>query len=266
MEDAQSDEASIQKENISLNSENNEQNNTVQNGHHGEEQVDEELKEIVLEDFSSKLHLNGQSTGDYDENDQQTQQEINKEQTNHAESEQKVDENDVFVPAETETSENSNIENYQSNEFSYFSLDTVRPEELDDSPQNEDNKNQSVEDGEVSLNQKRQVRIDSIDLENAKDHELIKKFETQNATNDDDVKSNVSDDSLKNLAFDEIIDRVKQNLIANKDVCNYVLNLLVGGEFDMEKNFIITKDRNILLMIQVIKCARPALKVILLRN
>ena len=68
--------------------------------------------------------------------------------------------------------------------------------------------------------------------------------------------------SSDQLVFDEIIDRLRENRISNKDVCNYILNLLVGGEFDLEKNFIIKNVTSILKMIQVIKCANPALKVV----
>lgn len=63
------------------------------------------------------------------------------------------------------------------------------------------------------------------------------------------------------FTFDELIDRLREDRISNKDVCNYILNLLVGGEFDLEKNFVIQNVTSILKMIQVIKCANPSLKV-----
>lgn len=67
---------------------------------------------------------------------------------------------------------------------------------------------------------------------------------------------------LEGLTFDEVIDELRgEARVANKDVCNYILNLLVGGEFDLDKNFIISNVTSILKMIQVIKCANPALKV-----
>lgn len=68
------------------------------------------------------------------------------------------------------------------------------------------------------------------------------------------------------LTFDELIDRLREDSIANKDVCNYILNLLVGGEFDLEKNFVIQNVTSILKMIQVIKCANASLKVLLHLN
>ena len=78
---------------------------------------------------------------------------------------------------------------------------------------------------------------------------------------DDDDDDSKSDDSTRHLSFDVIIERVKLNHIANKDVCNYMLNLLVDGEFDLEKNFVIKNVNSILNLIQVIKCARSSLKV-----
>ena len=90
--------------------------------------------------------------------------------------------------------------------------------------------------------------------------ELIYRTNTVNIKNE--VNESDSDDSVKNMSFDTIIERVKINHIANKDVCNYILNLLVDGEFDLEKNFVIKNVNSILNMIQVIKCANPSLKVI----
>ena len=63
------------------------------------------------------------------------------------------------------------------------------------------------------------------------------------------------------MDIDEFIEEVKQNRVSNKDACNYMLNLLVSGEFDLENNFIIQNVNNILNLIQVIKCAQPSLKV-----
>ncbi len=71
-----------------------------------------------------------------------------------------------------------------------------------------------------------------------------------------------SEDSIKKMPFDTIIENVKLNKIANKEVCDYILNLLVNGEFDLEKKFVIQNMKSIMHMIQVIKCARPSLKVI----
>lgn len=65
----------------------------------------------------------------------------------------------------------------------------------------------------------------------------------------------------KQLEINEFINKVKQNSITNQEVCNYMLNLLVSGEFDLEKNFVIQNVKSILHLIQVIKCSQPALKV-----
>jgi hypothetical protein len=37
----------------------------------------------------------------------------------------------------------------------------------------------------------------------------------------------------------DIIDKIKTCQMTNKEIINYVLNMLVDGEFDMEKNFVI---------------------------
>ena len=60
------------------------------------------------------------------------------------------------------------------------------------------------------------------------------------------------------VGIDAFLDKVKMDEVNNKDVCNYMLNLLVGGEFDLEKNFIIQNVKSILHLIQVIKCAKQA--------
>ena len=128
-----------------------------------------------------------------------------------------------------------------SNEFTYTSLGSSRPDDLDDVNVNEDQM--------PSEEKKKEIHIEAIDLSLNK------------GKDDPGTVSDQSDDSIKKLPFDEIIDRVKTNRIANKDICNYVLNLLVGGEFDLEKNFVIKNEKSIMHMIQVIKCAKPALKV-----
>lgn len=65
----------------------------------------------------------------------------------------------------------------------------------------------------------------------------------------------------KDMEIDSFLDKVKMGELNNKDVCNYMLNLLVGGEFDLEKNFIIQNVKSILNLVQVIKCAKqPSLK------
>lgn len=69
-----------------------------------------------------------------------------------------------------------------------------------------------------------------------------------------------------NLVIDEFITQVKLDKLSNKDVCDYMLNLLVSGEFDLEKNFIIQNVKSILHLVQVIKCAKPSLKVSCVNN
>ena len=67
-------------------------------------------------------------------------------------------------------------------------------------------------------------------------------------------------DNQQQSDLDKILEKLKANQITNKEVVNYILNLLVGGEFDLEKNFIIKNVNNILYMMQVIKCANSSLK------
>jgi hypothetical protein len=75
------------------------------------------------------------------------------------------------------------------------------------------------------------------------------------------VKAPMSPEKSKVVEIDQFIGLVKLNKVTNKEACNYMLNLLVSGEFDLEKNFIIQNVKSILNMIQVIKCAHPSLKV-----
>jgi hypothetical protein len=69
-----------------------------------------------------------------------------------------------------------------------------------------------------------------------------------------------NDKSMDKQNLDKILEKLKTNQITNKEVVDYILNLLVGGEFDLEKNFIIKNVNNILYMMQVIKCASSSLK------
>jgi hypothetical protein len=105
-----------------------------------------------------------------------------------------------------------------------------------------------------NTDQKASVLTSLTDIE-AQQHESLKKQDSLAFNSDKE------EDSLLKLPFDSIIEKVKQNRLSHKEVSNYVLNLLVGGEFDLEKNFVIQNLKNILLMIQVIKCATPSLKV-----
>jgi hypothetical protein len=91
----------------------------------------------------------------------------------------------------------------------------------------------------------------------------VKQTENEVAKNKESKNNNDVNNANKKpgMDIDEFIDEVKQNRVSNKDACNYMLNLLVSGEFDLEKNFIIQNVNNILNLIQVIKCAQPSLKV-----
>jgi len=91
----------------------------------------------------------------------------------------------------------------------------------------------------------------------------VKQTENEVAKNKESKINNDVNNANKKpgMDIDEFIEEVKQNRVSNKDACNYMLNLLVSGEFDLEKNFIIQNVNNILNLIQVIKCAQPSLKV-----
>lgn len=91
--------------------------------------------------------------------------------------------------------------------------------------------------------------------------------EMSDANDDDEGKnengklksdSDANNADKKQLEF--IMEKLKCNQVSNKEVVDFVLNLLVGGSFDLEKNFIISHKNNILYMIQVIKCASDTLK------
>ena len=124
-------------------------------------------------------------------------------------------------------------------------------------------------------NNENSIDLQSVDIEPL-DESLLAKSNNSNfisnlksgdalsndTTSNQQASHSESEDSLKKMPFDSIIENVKLNRIANKEVCNYILNLLVNGEFDLEKNFVIQNMKSIMLMIQVIKCARPSLKVI----
>ena len=150
-----------------------------------------------------------------------------------------------------------------SNEFTYTSLAGVsRPDEevdLADSP----NQPQEIVQSSPSIAQATTPDDhlatslnEQINLNNKK--QMVR----ESSVNSVDLQSvSIQDDSLKRFTIDEVIDKVKLNSVSNKEVCNYILNLLVDGEFDLEKNFVIKNINSILHMIQVIKCAQPSLKV-----
>ena len=56
-------------------------------------------------------------------------------------------------------------------------------------------------------------------------------------------------DSLK---FGILIDRLEVRQVHNKEVGDAVLHLLVGGEFDMERNFVIHEPENIRYMLELV--------------
>ncbi|XP_048243612.1 neurobeachin-like isoform X2 [Haliotis rufescens] len=75
-----------------------------------------------------------------------------------------------------------------------------------------------------------------------------------------EVKSEVKSvlDILKAPGDDEqkfglLIGLIQGNQVSNKDVVDTVLHLLVGGEFDIEVNFVIQEAQNILHMLQLLK-------------
>ncbi|KAG1688833.1 Neurobeachin [Nymphon striatum] len=64
-------------------------------------------------------------------------------------------------------------------------------------------------------------------------------------------------DSMK---FTVLIGQVEIGQVSNKEVVNTILRLLVGGEFDMELNFIIKRYQNVLLMIDLLQHCKPSLQ------
>ena len=137
----------------------------------------------------------------------------------------------------------------KSTEFTYTTFGEVQVESSDESAQvNSDKPKETIEDKEII--------IEPVSAELPK-----VEAETKSAL-PEKIEARTSIDSNQNqLEIDEFINKVKQNSVSNKDVCNYMLNLLVSGEFDLEKNFVIQNVKSILHLIQVIKCAQPSLKV-----
>lgn len=181
-----------------------------------------------------------------------------------AENEASLVENEIKPEQEVEKPK---IDSQPSTEFTYFSLGS-KPDEIEDAP-SEDNsgEKQKVEDiklEEINLEnneEESQTEETKQDLEQKVNEEVetksevveVKKVESNAQLNGDSHLTN-------NLQIDEMIEKIRENSVSNKDVCNYVLNLLVDGEFDLEKNFVIKNYKTILLMMQVIKCANPSLK------
>ena len=173
---------------------------------------------------------------------------------------------DEHLDDETSKAE-ATLSQSMSNEFTY----TTFGKPLDsDEPQNDDTSLASpsavnfdkliVSDNNVDDESTTKPKYDTLDLHSV---DIETKADRANATEIKRANSqSESEDSIRKMPFDSIIENVKLNKIANKEVCDYILNLLVNGEFDLEKKFIIQNMKSIMHMIQVIKCARPSLKVI----
>ena len=154
-----------------------------------------------------------------------------------------------------------------SNDFTYTTFG--KPPDSDEQPNDDTNSLASpsavnfdksiVDEHSDTLNAPKYDTLDlhSVDIEQA-EAALASKMDSLSV---DTKNRSDSEDSIKKMTFDTIIENVKLNRIANKEVCDYILNLLVNGEFDLEKKFVIQNIRSIMHMIQVIKCARPSLKV-----
>ncbi|KAK3100612.1 hypothetical protein FSP39_022596 [Pinctada imbricata] len=65
----------------------------------------------------------------------------------------------------------------------------------------------------------------------------------------DDILKDSGNDELK---FGLLIGLIKVGQVSNKDVVDTVLHLLVGGEFDIETNFIIQEPQNVLHMLRLL--------------
>ena len=70
------------------------------------------------------------------------------------------------------------------------------------------------------------------------------------------LKSNEKDE----VKFKLLIGLIKADQVSNKDVVNTVLHLLVGGEFEIETNFIIQESKNILHMLEVLSVCPSTLQ------
>lgn len=223
-------------------------NDDLTNGHREEEQAQQSQAQNQYEEFNRDFIENS---------NEESKEEHESSQAEQQQAEQIVTESnhnpevDSIVTNEMKTS--------ASNEFTYTSLAGVsRP---DDEVDLVDSTNQSQEpvqtaplvaqDDQLAINLNEQLNLDN-----------KKQMVRESSVNSVDLQSvSIQDDSLKRFTIDEVIDKVKLNSVSNKEVCNYILNLLVDGEFDLEKNFVIKNINSILHMIQVIKCAQPSLKV-----
>ena len=208
-----------------------------QNGHISEAEIDQ-IKKIVQPISDQESKLEEKATAEEEEI-------INTES---------IEISQVLVDNAADQSDAHMAKDSNSIEFTYTSLDEVKSDS-DENKQNDLIQSESNDKKELTNS-----KFESIDSQLNTNLEqsppppsVVTTTISNNETNDEA--------SLKKLSFDSVIERVKSNRVTNKEVCSYVLNLLVSGEFDLEKNFVIQNFKSILYMIQVIKCASSSLKV-----
>ncbi|XP_011314738.1 neurobeachin-like [Fopius arisanus] len=73
----------------------------------------------------------------------------------------------------------------------------------------------------------------------------------------EEVVAMAMNDSLK---FAVLIGLIEVGQVSNREVVNTVLHLLVGGEFDMELNFVIQDAQNIRHMLELLDHCPPNLQ------
>lgn len=134
-------------------------------------------------------------------------------------------------------------------QFTYTSLTSF--DNLNNTPQDTSANTNNTEQPQ----QQQQQQSNELNLANANETTTQKSQSYDRSSSLDNIQSNE-----EKIQLEKIIEKLKTNQITNKEVVNYILNLLVGGEFDLEKNFIIKNMNNIFYMLQVIKCASEALK------
>lgn len=145
--------------------------------------------------------------------------------------------------ANNDQNSHQNLDNTleSENHESYFSLG-LKVAELEDTDE---------------LKQTEDEQVDMVDEKNEQ-NEILQENHVEKQSITETENSNKI--TTKKDSIDDIIDKIRHDQIDNKDVCNYVLNMLVDGEFDLDKNFVIKNNTNILLMVQVIKCSNLSLK------
>jgi hypothetical protein len=216
------------------------------------------LKEATLE---QQVPPQTESAPQLDESSiEKTQEEIREQPwNNETDTEEKV-ENEIMA-----TKGDATLSQSMSNEFTYTTFG--KPPDSDEH-QNDDNSSLASPSGvnfdklivsESALAEKSTLQSKNDKLDSDIEPHLPS---GPSESKMDNSQSESESDSIKKMPFDTIIENVKLNKIANKEVCDYILNLLVNGEFDLEKKFVIQNMKSIMHMIQVIKCARPSLKVI----